>query len=137
MGKLITAIWTVFRTIWNSRNAHLHCSLDSDASSNLNKEITQAFRLYSHSVSETDSLLFAKPISEILQMSNSSKQAWLASIQIAVRDFIIIKKRTPTQRAITEFFTPIPHETPTTSTALPTSTTTWIDSDPWDGPDLV
>eukprot|EP00957_Ditylum_brightwellii_P009207 696548-Ditylum_brightwellii.AAC.1 len=70
-------------------------------------------------------------------MSKPSKQAWLASIHIAVRDFLIIKKRTPTQQAITEFFIPTPPETTTTSTALLTDTTTWIDSDPWDGPDLV
>ena len=137
MGKLITAIWTVFRTIWNSRNAHLHWSLDSELSSNLNKEITQAFRLYSHSVSETDSLLFSKPISELLKMSKPSKQTWLASIQIAVHDFLIIRKQTPTQWAITKFFIPTPPEITTTSTELPTDTTTWIDSDPWDGPDLV
>eukprot|EP00957_Ditylum_brightwellii_P172355 13121074-Ditylum_brightwellii.AAC.1 len=70
-------------------------------------------------------------------MSKSSKQAWLASIQIMVRDFLIIKKQTPTQRAITEFFIPTTPETTNTSTDLPTDTTTWIDSDPWEGPDLV
>eukprot|EP00957_Ditylum_brightwellii_P010407 787072-Ditylum_brightwellii.AAC.1 len=38
-------------------------------------------------------------------MHSAAKQLWLQVVDIAVHDYTIIHKRTPTQRQITQYFT--------------------------------
>jgi hypothetical protein len=44
-SKVITAIWSIFRLVWNSRNAHLHTEMLSTYGSVLDLQIRRAFLL--------------------------------------------------------------------------------------------
>ena len=102
-SKVVTAIWSIFRLVWNSRNAHLHTDMMSTYGSVLNLQIRRAFRLR-HSMFSTDQLLFHMSLQDRLLTSPTSKAMWLESVKIAVHDFTIIHKRSPCQRTITDFF---------------------------------
>eukprot|EP00957_Ditylum_brightwellii_P201871 15327608-Ditylum_brightwellii.AAC.1 len=52
----------------------------------------------------SDRLLFDISLTDCLNSSQECKRLWLESVKIAVRDFTVVNKQTPTQPAITEFF---------------------------------
>eukprot|EP00957_Ditylum_brightwellii_P028111 2122177-Ditylum_brightwellii.AAC.1 len=52
----------------------------------------------------SDRLLFHVDLTDWLKSSLEAKQLWLESIRIAVHDFTIVHKRTPSQHIITDFF---------------------------------
>eukprot|EP00957_Ditylum_brightwellii_P030610 2319769-Ditylum_brightwellii.AAC.1 len=71
----------------------------------INIQVRRAFALR-HSIFATDWLLFHMPLAGCLRCLNESKRNWLESVCIAVHDFTVIHKRSPSQRTITQFFQP-------------------------------
>eukprot|EP00957_Ditylum_brightwellii_P152829 11632973-Ditylum_brightwellii.AAC.1 len=76
-------------------------------------------------MSTSNRLLFYKDLTEHLKSSPKSKQLWLESVKIAIHDFTIVNKRTPSQRAITDFF----YNTLTTTQNTPQEHQQWQDAD--------
>eukprot|EP00957_Ditylum_brightwellii_P004436 336496-Ditylum_brightwellii.AAC.1 len=69
-------------------------------------------------MSASDRLLFHTDLKGGLKSSLESKRLWLESVCIAVHDFTVVNKRTPSQQLVTDFFS-----TAQTNTIQPTSHT--------------
>eukprot|EP00957_Ditylum_brightwellii_P063320 4805651-Ditylum_brightwellii.AAC.1 len=76
-------------------------------------------------MSTSDRLLFHMDLTERLKSSPESKRLWLESVKIAVHDFKIVNKRTPSQRWITDFFS----NTSTTTQDTPQEHEQWCNAD--------
>jgi hypothetical protein len=113
-STVITEIWSIFRHIWNARNAHLHSEMEESHFSTLDKQVRNAFSLQ-HSMFESDQLLFHMSLADRLQTSHEAKALWLQSVSIAIHDFTVVHERTPCQPTITSFFHPIDGSAPTSS----------------------
>eukprot|EP00957_Ditylum_brightwellii_P062765 4763391-Ditylum_brightwellii.AAC.1 len=93
----IVAIWHIFFTLWQTRNLHLHQKVSDHANCTLNSEITWAYNTLSHSMCQSDKLLFTKPLED--RLTNSSE-----AVRIAVHDFQHVHKGSTMQQTITDFF---------------------------------
>eukprot|EP00957_Ditylum_brightwellii_P098072 7470736-Ditylum_brightwellii.AAC.1 len=58
-------------------------------------------------MSASDGLLFHLDLEDCLKSSPESKQLWLESVQIAVHNFTVVHKRTPSQGTVTDFFSTV------------------------------
>eukprot|EP00957_Ditylum_brightwellii_P161604 12304080-Ditylum_brightwellii.AAC.1 len=104
--KLIQAIWTIFVDVWNACNAHLRTDMDQHTQNVLDKQVRKAFAL-KHSMTANDCLLFYANLEDHLKSTLESKQMWLESVCIAVHDFTVVHKCTPSQLIVTDFFSTV------------------------------
>eukprot|EP00957_Ditylum_brightwellii_P198807 15153759-Ditylum_brightwellii.AAC.1 len=79
----------------------------------LDKQVRKVYAM-KHSMFASNRLLFQSDMKDRLQSPPESKRLWLESITTAVHNFLVVHKRTPSQRAIIEFFpTVTPNNTDT------------------------
>jgi len=124
---------------------HLHTPMGNSSSSDLNKRVKYAYSTLRHAMIKSDQFLFAKSLQERLDMSASSKLAWLEAVRIAEHNFTVINKRSPLQCTITELFEAQTTNTNTNTTNQATNgnigmnitAEKWEYADDWDGPDLI
>eukprot|EP00957_Ditylum_brightwellii_P192074 14621809-Ditylum_brightwellii.AAC.2 len=69
----------------------------------LDIQVQKAYAL-DHSMSTSNRLLFHMDLTERMKSSPESKWLWLKIVKIAVHDFKVVNKRTPSQCVITDFF---------------------------------
>eukprot|EP00957_Ditylum_brightwellii_P019746 1490769-Ditylum_brightwellii.AAC.1 len=55
-------------------------------------------------MSASDCLLFHTDLKDRFKSSPESKRLWLESVQLAVHNFTVVNKQTPSQRLVTNFF---------------------------------
>uniref|UniRef100_A0A7S4VYD9 Uncharacterized protein n=1 Tax=Ditylum brightwellii TaxID=49249 RepID=A0A7S4VYD9_9STRA len=92
----------IFRQIWNAQNVHFNMDTTQSELSVINKQVRQAYTL-KHFMFESDHLLFATSLHDHLQSSHKSKTHWFQSVCIAVHDFKVVHKRSPTQQILVDF----------------------------------
>eukprot|EP00957_Ditylum_brightwellii_P050645 3839380-Ditylum_brightwellii.AAC.1 len=100
---LIKAIWSIFIDIWNAHNTHVHTEIVQTTNNILDKQVQKAFAL-KHSMFASDRLLFSINSTKRLRSFPESKHLWLKAVKISVYDFMVVHKRTLSQRAMTNFF---------------------------------
>eukprot|EP00957_Ditylum_brightwellii_P152288 11594245-Ditylum_brightwellii.AAC.1 len=123
--------------------------MDNSSSSHLNKHIKYVYSTLRHAMIKSDQCLFAKPLQERLDMSTSSKLAWLEAVCIAEHDFTVLNKRSPQQHTIIELFeaqttninpnpnTNITNQATHESIEMNIAAKNWENANDWDGPDLI
>eukprot|EP00957_Ditylum_brightwellii_P147351 11220219-Ditylum_brightwellii.AAC.1 len=72
----IVATWHIFFTLWKSCNLYLHHTVSDHANCALDSKITQAYNKLSHSMLQSNKLLFTKPLENRLATSSEAKTAW-------------------------------------------------------------
>eukprot|EP00957_Ditylum_brightwellii_P118212 9016486-Ditylum_brightwellii.AAC.1 len=87
------------------RNKILHNATETLPTTTLNKQIKRAYLILIHEMFKQDTHLFSRDNKDMMMMHSAAKQLWLQAVDIAVHDYIIIHKCTPTQGQITQYFT--------------------------------
>eukprot|EP00957_Ditylum_brightwellii_P137267 10465147-Ditylum_brightwellii.AAC.1 len=77
----------------------------------MDKQVRKAVAL-KRSMFASNRLLFSTPLTEQLQTSHECKRLWLENVQIAMHYFIVVHKRSPSERVVTDFFQHIKQDRP-------------------------